>query len=302
MLSYSLDESSGWSLDLTSIEMQVKNARKQGKRIRAFVVINPGNPTGQCLSSETLTNLLAFAEAQGGFPIIADEVYQENVYTPEVRPFVSMRSALHSRGDVAWKTNELISVHTVSKGTFGECGMRCGYLHLMNLHPDTMSVLYKIQSVQLSPVVPSQIIMGIMCNPPKPGDASFGSHTKEKKDILESLKRRAMYMAETFNSLDGVTCTAPEGAMYVFPQVRLPSAAIAAAKAIGKAPDMFYSLALLDEVGICVVPGASFGQADGTYHFRTTILPAENHMPDMRQKFVDFHTKFMRKFTSDAKL
>merc|ERR1712083_69788 len=103
-------------------------------------------------------------------------------------------------------------------------------------------------------------------------------------------------------ALDGVTCTAPQGAMYVFPQVRLPPPAIAAAKAAGKAPDMFYSLALLDEVGICVVPGSSFGQADGTYHFRTTILPAESQMADMRKKFVDFHMKFLAKFSSDARL
>merc|ERR1712137_752741 len=106
-----------------------------------------------------------------------------------------------------------------------------------------------------------------MCNPPKLGDESFESHLKEKKDILDSLKRRATYMADTFNSLEGVTCSAPEGAMYVFPQIRLPPAAIAAAIAAGKTPDLFYSLALLDEVGICVVPGNSFGQADGTYHF-----------------------------------
>lgn len=34
------------------------------------------------------------------------------------------------------------------------------------------------------------------------------------------------------------------------------------------APDMFFCLSLLEETGICVVPGSGFGQREGTYHFR----------------------------------
>lgn len=38
------------------------------------------------------------------------------------------------------------------------------------------------------------------------------------------------------------------------------------------APDMFYCMKLLEETGICVVPGSGFGQREGTYHFRYHIL------------------------------
>lgn len=31
---------------------------------------------------------------------------------------------------------------------------------------------------------------------------------------------------------------------------------------------MFYCMKLLEETGICVVPGSGFGQREGTYHFR----------------------------------
>lgn len=34
------------------------------------------------------------------------------------------------------------------------------------------------------------------------------------------------------------------------------------------APDMFYCMKLLEDTGICVVPGSGFGQREGTYHFR----------------------------------
>ena len=49
----------------------------------------------------------------------------------------------------------------------------------------------------------------------------------------------------------------------------------------GKAPDTFYCLRLLDATGIVVVPGTGFGQADGTFHFRCTILPREEDIDDV---------------------
>jgi len=56
--------------------------------------------------------------------------------------------------------------------------------------------------------------------------------------------------------------------MYAFPRIELPAKAIAAAKADGKSPDAFYAFQLLEETGICIVPGSGFGQKPGTSHFR----------------------------------
>jgi len=41
-----------------------------------------------------------------------------------------------------------------------------------------------------------------------------------------------------------------QGAMYTFPQIRLPNKAVEAAKAEGKPADTFYCLALLDSTGV----------------------------------------------------
>lgn len=43
-------------------------------------------------------------------------------------------------------------------------------------------------------------------------------------------------------------------------------------QAKGQAPDMFYCMKLLEDTGICLVPGSGFGQRDGTYHFRCVCL------------------------------
>ena len=58
-------------------------------------------------------------------------------------------------------------------------------------------------------------------------------------------------------------------------QIRLPPKAIEAAKKLGKQPDVLYCLRLLETTGISTVPGSGFGQEDGTFHLRTTILPRE---------------------------
>lgn len=83
------------------------------------------------------------------------------------------------------------------------------------------------------------------------------------------------------------------GAMYSFPQLRLPPKAIEAAKAAGKAPDVFYCLRLLEATGISTVPGSGFGQAEGTFHLRTTILPREEKMAEFVDKFRKFHGRSM---------
>jgi glutamate--glyoxylate aminotransferase len=57
--------------------------------------------------------------------LMADEVYQSNVYQDE-RPFVSCHKVLNSLLSPLPSELELISFHSASKGNFGECGMRGG--------------------------------------------------------------------------------------------------------------------------------------------------------------------------------
>ena len=64
-------------------------------------------------------------------------------------------------------------------------------------------------------------------------------------------------------------------------------------RAAGKQPDTFYCLALLDATGIVVVPGSGFGQREGTWHFRSTILPPEQNFDAVVSALTKFHRAFM---------
>jgi alanine transaminase len=102
--------------------------------------------------------------------------------------------------------------------------------------------------------------------------------------VCSSLGKRAKLLVDGLNALPGITCNPSDGAMYAFPQVHLSAKAIAAAKARGVEPDFLYCEELLDETGICTVPGSGFGQEEGTYHFRTTFLPQEDAMAKVISK------------------
>lgn len=55
---YELDEAEGWGLDAARLAAAAGAARAEGKVPRALVFINPGNPTGQCLSRGDLEALI----------------------------------------------------------------------------------------------------------------------------------------------------------------------------------------------------------------------------------------------------
>ncbi|KAF2607465.1 hypothetical protein F2Q68_00046226 [Brassica cretica] len=160
----------------------------------------------------------------------------------------------------------------------------------------TVEEIYKVASIALSPNVSAQIFMGLMVSPPKPGDISYDQFVRESKGILESLRRRARIMTDGFNSCKNVVCNFTEGAMYSFPQIKLPPKAIEAAKQAGKVPDVFYCLKLLEATGISTVPGSGFGQKEGVFHLRTTILPAEEEMPEIMESFKKFNDEFMSQY------
>lgn len=70
--------------------------------------------------------------------------------------------------------------------------------------------------------------------------------------ILESLKRRAKILADTFNNLTGVSCITASGAMYLFPRFEFPEKMIKAAEVKGIEVDTFYGLELLNSTGVVI--------------------------------------------------
>ncbi|KAG8044485.1 hypothetical protein GUJ93_ZPchr0493g2960 [Zizania palustris] len=254
-----------------------------------------GNPTGQVLSEENQCEIVELCKNEG-LVLLADEVYQENIYTDQ-KKFNSFKKVAgsigHGEGDIS-----LVSFHSVSNGYYGECGRRGGYMEVTGFSSEVRKEVYKVASLSPCSNISGQILMSLVMNPPKVGDESYTSYRAERDGILSSLSRCAEAMVSTFNSLEGMSCSKAEGAISLFPSVRLPPQAISAAEAMNTEPDAFYALRLLESTGIVVVPGSVFGQVPGTWHFKCTILPQEEKIPLIISRFKAFHEAFMEEFRS----
>lgn len=296
---YFLDEEKGWTASASELQRSLDDATAKGQEVKAFVLINPGNPTGQVLDYESLKVIIEFC-AKNRLVLLADEVYQENVYDKSKKSFISCKKIASDlnllSGDPSLPNLELVSFHSTSKGLIGECGRRGGYMELSNIDPDVKGEIYKLASSGLCSGIAGQVMTSLMVNEPAPGDESYEAHEGEKKAIYESLKRRAKLVVEGLNAIEGFSCQEAEGAMYCFPKVELPQKAIDAAKAENTTPDSMYAISLLRRTGICVVPASGFGQKEGRYGFRTTFLPPEEEMEEAVALFATHHKEFLNRF------
>ncbi|KAL2493354.1 Alanine aminotransferase 2 [Abeliophyllum distichum] len=272
LVPYYLDEDTGWGLEISELKNQLEIAKSKGITVRALVVINPGNPTGQVLAESNQQEIVEFCKNEG-LVLLADE------------------SMEYGEEDIS-----LVSLQSVSKGYYGECGKRGGYMEVTGFSPEIREQIYKVASMDTCSNISGQILASLVMNPPKVDDESYESYSAEKDAILSSLARRARMLEDVFNSLEGVTCNRAEGAMYLFPRIELPKKATEAAKAVNTAPDAFYARCLLNATGIVVVPGCGFGQVPGQWHFRCTILPQEDKIPTIVSRLTEFHKAFMDEF------
>ena len=140
-----------------------------------------------------------------------------------------------------------------------------------------------------------------MVSPPQPGDASHETYVQERDGILTDLKAKAEILGKGINDISGMTVDIPQGAMYAFVRFELPDDKNVDLKTMTPEEQSAwaarrngaYCLALLEETGICVVPGSGFGQMPGTLHFRTTFLPPRNEIEDLVVKLKKFHEAYV---------
>ncbi len=274
---YYLDEGQDWKLSRARLDESYEQAAAEGIRVRAICVINPGNPTGAVLDCANISMIIDFARDRG-LAILADEVYQENIYLAGDR-FYSFARVMTERGE---RDVSLFSFHSCSKGFLGECGQRGGYMELRNIPPDVVAQVTKLQSVALCANLTGQVATYCMVHPPRPGDGSYPLYASERDHVLGELRRRAALLAEGLNRIPGIRCNQVAGAMYAFPSISLPP---------GRT-DEEYCMALLEQTGICVVPGSGFGQVPGTAHLRTTILPPTEKIEAVVERLGRFHASY----------
>ena len=281
LVGYYPDEEKDWALTPDILEESYQKANLEGINIKSIVIINPGNPTGSILDKNSIDGIVNFVEKYD-LSIIADEVYQENLYGGL---FISMSRAIGSR-DIP-----LFSLHSISKGFSGECGHRGGYMELRNMpimnntKINLSELILKQASVSLCSNTVGQAIVYMMVKPPKMGSEAHDTYIEEKNTILSELEAKAALIKESFKQMEGMQCFGRTGAMYLFPRMNfLPN----------DITDFDYCMRLLEETGICTVNGGGFGQKNGTNHLRIAFLPPKDSITRFLPDWIRFHNRFIQ--------
>lgn len=201
------------------------------ERTRGVIINSPCNPSGAVIRGEELEQIVEWCAARGAF-LVFDETYELFVY--EGNEHVSA---------IRWFTRypeTVIVVNSMSK-TFAMTGWRLGYAVA---HPEIVTALGKIQSHSTSN--PSTIAQHAALEALKGVD-------EDVQRMYEAYCERRAFLVGALNNVEGICCTDPDGAFYVFPDV---SAFFGRG---GIADSQSFADFLLDEARVAVVPGAAFG-------------------------------------------
>jgi aspartate aminotransferase len=202
----------------------------------AMLIINsPNNPGGFTYTPEELAGLAKILEGTK-VVVLSDEIYEKLIYGKT--KFVSFASL----SDDAY--NRTLTINGFSK-TFSMTGWRMGY----TAGPlEVIKAMGRLQDHMTSnPVTFAQ----------DAAIAALGNDGGAVEKMRAEFERRAKYMAQRLNNIEGVECSEPTGAFYCFPDVSSHYDRTINGAEIGGSMD--FAKALLEQANVALVPGLPFG-------------------------------------------
>jgi aspartate/methionine/tyrosine aminotransferase len=299
---YYLDEENHWQISVKHLISVYKKAAEKGIQVKMLVVINPGNPTGQVLKQEIMAEIVKFCY-QFGVSLFADEVYQDNNWTNEWVPFRRIVGKLNS----PFNRTPTYSIHSASKGWYGECGLRGGYVEFLNVDKDVESKIKMIETLPISCSTVGQVVMDMIVNPPTEefeGKEVTELYLTEKNDILKDLRKNAELCLEYFGTkMKNVSIVGGKGSTLVFPRIKLNKRVEEEAAKLGYSPDLFYALEGLKATGLALTEGSVFDEKPGTYHIScSTLIRPSDKFEEALKAWVKFNDEFQEKYQTSLQL
>ena len=206
-------------------------------RTKWLILNNPNNPSGACYSAEELHLLSEELLAWPDVFILSDDIYDHILFDGrEHNTIVALEPALRQR---------TLLCNGVSKA-FAMTGWRIGY----GAGPsDLVAAMTTVQSHSTSN--PNSIAQ-------EAARVALSSPMDFLKAQLSIYDERRTKCREWLNAIDGLNCSNPGGALYLFPSCRgLIGRRTPAGTEIDS--DIAFATYLLEEGGVAVVPGSAFG-------------------------------------------
>jgi aspartate aminotransferase len=218
-------------------------------KTKALVVNSPSNPSGAVIEEEELRKIAALA-VERNFLILSDEIYEHLTYGRKHVSIASFGNEVRKR---------TVVVNGFSKA-YSMTGWRLGWLAG---DAEIVAAMGRIQDQSTS-------------NPTSFAQAGAVAALRGPQECVGMMRaefqKRRDYIVDRLNGMPGMTCSKPDGAFYVLPNVSgLTSDRLPDGDALAEH--------LLNEAKVAVVPGSGFGVPDNVrLSYATSMAAIEKGM------------------------
>jgi len=245
-----LKEENSFRMDPEDIRKNITN------KTRLIIINSPQNPTGAVMRKDEIAQIAKIAQEHDIY-LLTDEVYSKIIYSGQ-----HYSPAIYDRC-----RDRTIILNSLSKA-YSMSGWRLGYA----LGPQKLIEKMGLLLQTILSCLPGFTQVGGIAT--LSGDQSF------LPGRMEILKQRRDVLIKGLNALPDLTCLVPEGAFYVFANI----------KKTGMTSDE-YSRNLLAESGVCVLPGNCFGKFGEGYVRLCYASSSVKLIQEALDKMKLFHTK-----------
>jgi aspartate aminotransferase len=204
-------------------------------KTKLLLFSSPCNPSGAVYSRDELQSFAAVLEKHPGVFVLSDEIYEYINYTGP-HESIAQFDAIRDR---------VIIVNGLSKG-FAMTGWRLGYIAA---HPEIAKSCEKVQG---------QFTSGTNSVTQRAAITALTADLKPTHKMVEEFARRRRKVVQLVNDIPGWSCSEPEGAFYVFPDVSACYGKKAGETVVRNAGDL--CMYLLNEAHVSTVMGDAFGE------------------------------------------
>uniref|UniRef100_A6VXL4 alanine transaminase n=1 Tax=Marinomonas sp. (strain MWYL1) TaxID=400668 RepID=A6VXL4_MARMS len=261
---YLCDEGSGWQPDINDIRSKISNKTK------AIVIINPNNPTGAVYEKGILESIINLAE-EHNLLIFSDEIYDKILY--DEAQHIPTATLTEGRAPC-------ITFGGLSK-VYRTAGFRSGWMVITGDRSgisDYIEGLDILSSMRLCANVPAQHAV----------QTALGGYQSINELIVPGGRfyEQRKVAWEALDSIPGVHCHKPEGALYLFPKLD--------PKMYKIKNDMDLVLQFLREEKVLIVQGTGFNWPTPD-HVRFVFLPHIEELTPAMDRFAAFLSRLRKR-------
>jgi aspartate aminotransferase len=217
---------------------QIENAITS--RTKAFLFNSPNNPTGSVYTRKELEAIAQVFEKHPDILIIADEIYEYNLFEGE---HVSLASFDKIKDQVA-------IINGVSKG-YAMTGWRIGYVAAPQVIANACNKVQGQYTSGAGSISQMAALEAVKTDPATSPDI---------KMMVSAFKKRRDLLIDLLHDIPGVITNKPSGAFYLFPDISFYYGKSDGNISINNSTDL--CLYLLDKALVALVPGEAFGSPE----------------------------------------